>query len=86
MSDIGDKADVQTSHRERLQIADTVEKLFQGVRADRLIRQQTVWSNNDSNAAPSRFYYCGNVILEQPEAAIGNWHKPTSRQPNTGVA
>jgi hypothetical protein len=64
MSDIGDKADVQTSHRERLQIADTVEKLFQGVRADRLIRQQTVWSNNDSNAAPSRFYYCGNVILE----------------------
>jgi hypothetical protein len=45
-------------------MADTVEKLFQGVRADRLIRQQTEWSNNDSNAAPSIFYYCGNVILE----------------------
>jgi hypothetical protein len=55
---------VEIRSTQRPESTDTVEKPFRGVRAERLIRQQTEWGNNDSNAAPSSFDYCGNVIFE----------------------
>ncbi len=44
--------------------AEAVEKVFRGVRGERLIRQQTEQRNNDSNIVLPSFDCCGNTILE----------------------
>ncbi len=45
-------------------IAEAVEKVFRGVRGERLVRQQTEQRNNDSNIVPPSFDCCGNTIIE----------------------
>jgi hypothetical protein len=45
-------------------MAEAVEKVFRGVRGERLIRQQTERRNNDLNIVPPKFDCCGNTILE----------------------
>ncbi len=49
MSALGGGADVLGTWPESPLLAEGVEKVFRGVRGERLVRQQTERRNNDSN-------------------------------------
>ncbi len=78
MSAVGGRADVACQGLSGPFVAEAVEKVFRGVRGERLIRQQTEWRNNDSNIEPPSFDCCGNTSLELCHPTFSTGGHPAS--------
>jgi hypothetical protein len=56
LSAVGDQPDASPNTSTRLQIAEAIEKVFQPLKTERLIRLGTTCGKNESQSVPLRFH------------------------------